>query len=207
MALRDVTPHSSSLLHAQGNRLTELSYLFQVTMANRWQKKDSKTRVCVTHTLSRGSQLGVILVPFLHSPGDTGNVSRHFFCHSVRDGHWHLVGRGHQCCFLASHGAQVSLTSTPTRTYWAQNVNSAEAENCCSRPSLSTSLKQGLPDGSDGKESACNAGDLGWIPGLERSLGGGHGNPLRYSCLENAHGQKCLADYIPWGRKESDTTE
>ena len=39
--------------------------------------------------------------------------------------------------------------------------------------------------GSDGKESACNVGDLGSIPGLERSPGGGPGNPLQYSCLEN----------------------
>ena len=36
-----------------------------------------------------------------------------------------------------------------------------------------------------GKESACKAGDRGLIPGLERSLGGGHGNSLQYSCLEN----------------------
>ena len=43
----------------------------------------------------------------------------------------------------------------------------------------------GFPGGSDGKESACNAGDLGLIPGLGRSSGEGHGNPLQYSCLEN----------------------
>ena len=42
-----------------------------------------------------------------------------------------------------------------------------------------------LPGGSDSKESACSAGDLGSIPGLGRSPGGGHGNPLQYSCLEN----------------------
>ena len=42
----------------------------------------------------------------------------------------------------------------------------------------------GFPSSSDDKESACNAGDLGLIPGLERSPGGGHGNPLQYSCLE-----------------------
>ena len=42
-----------------------------------------------------------------------------------------------------------------------------------------------FPGGSDGKKSACNAGDLGWIPGLERFPGGGCGNPLQYSCLEN----------------------
>ena len=39
--------------------------------------------------------------------------------------------------------------------------------------------------GSDDKETACNAGDLGSIPGLGRRPGGGHGNPLQYSCLEN----------------------
>ena len=40
--------------------------------------------------------------------------------------------------------------------------------------------------GSDGKESACNVGDLGSVPGLGRSPGGGHGKPLQYSCLENS---------------------
>ena len=40
--------------------------------------------------------------------------------------------------------------------------------------------------GSDGKESACNSGDLGSVPGLERSPGGGLGNPLQYSCLEQS---------------------
>ena len=43
----------------------------------------------------------------------------------------------------------------------------------------------GLPYSSDGKESACNAGDLGSIPGSGRSPVEGNGNPLRYSCLEN----------------------
>ena len=43
----------------------------------------------------------------------------------------------------------------------------------------------GSPGGSDGKESACKAGDAGLIPGLGRSPGEGNGNPLQYSCLEN----------------------
>ena len=47
----------------------------------------------------------------------------------------------------------------------------------------------------------------GSIPGLGRSPGGGHGNPLQYSCLENLHGQRSLAGYSPCGRKESDMTE
>ena len=45
------------------------------------------------------------------------------------------------------------------------------------------------------------------IPGLGRSPGGGHDNPLQYSCLENAHGQRSLVGYSPWCCKESDTTE
>ena len=44
----------------------------------------------------------------------------------------------------------------------------------------------GFPGGSDGKESACNAGDQGLIPGLGRSAGEGNGNSLQYSCLENS---------------------
>ena len=44
---------------------------------------------------------------------------------------------------------------------------------------------KGFPGGLVGKESACNAGDLGLIPGWERSSGKGNGNPLQYSCLEN----------------------
>ena len=43
-----------------------------------------------------------------------------------------------------------------------------------------------IPGGSDGKESACSTGDLGWIPGLGRSLGEGNGCPLQYSYMENS---------------------
>ena len=49
-------------------------------------------------------------------------------------------------------------------------------------------------------------GNLGSIPGLRRS-GGGHGNPLQYSSLENPHEQRSLAGYSPWGHKEQDTTD
>ena len=51
----------------------------------------------------------------------------------------------------------------------------------------------GFPGGSGSKESACNARDPDSIPGLRRSPGGGHDNPLQYSCLENPHGQRSLA--------------
>ena len=64
-----------------------------------------------------------------------------------------------------------------------------------------------LPGGSDGKESACNVGDLGLIPGSGRSSGEGSGNPLQYSCLEKSHGRRSLVGSSALGRKESDTTE
>ena len=65
----------------------------------------------------------------------------------------------------------------------------------------------GLPGGSDGKESACNAGDLGLIPGLGRSPGGGHGNPLQYSCLKNPMGRGAWWAIVHGGHKQSDMTE
>ena len=51
---------------------------------------------------------------------------------------------------------------------------------------LPTPIFLGFPCGSTGKEFACNLGDLGSIPGLGRSLGGGKGYPLQYSGLENS---------------------
>ena len=48
---------------------------------------------------------------------------------------------------------------------------------------------------------------LGSIPGSGRSLGGGHGNPLQYSGLENPHGQRNLVGYSPWGHKGLAMTE
>ena len=69
-----------------------------------------------------------------------------------------------------------------------------------------TQVFLGFPAGSDGKESACNAGALASISRLGRFPEGGHGNPLQYSCLENPHGQRDLESYSPWSCEE-DTTE
>ena len=63
-------------------------------------------------------------------------------------------------------------------------------EDSLEKDRLPTSVFMGLPGGSDDKESACNAGDLGLIPGLGRLPGEGKGNPLQYSGL-----------YSPWGRR------
>ena len=49
-----------------------------------------------------------------------------------------------------------------------------------------SSLLLGFPSGSDGKISACKAGDLGSVPEVGRSPGGGHGSPLQYSCLDKS---------------------
>ena len=62
----------------------------------------------------------------------------------------------------------------------------------------------GFPGGSEGKVSACNAGDLGSIPESGRIPGEGNGNPLQYSCLENP---KDRGAWCPWGPKELDTAE
>ena len=52
-----------------------------------------------------------------------------------------------------------------------------------------------------GKESGCNAGKAGPIPGSGRHSAEGNGNPLQYSCLGNPHGQRRLPGYCPWGHK------
>ena len=65
----------------------------------------------------------------------------------------------------------------------------------------------GFPGGSDGKESARNAGDPGSIPGSGRTPGEGDGNPLQYSCLENSMDRGAWRATVYEGHKESDTTE
>ena len=70
-----------------------------------------------------------------------------------------------------------------------------------------TCVLWGFPGGSDGKESTCNAEDLGLIPGLGRCPGGGHDDPFQYSHLENPHGQRSLVGYSPWACKDSDMTK
>ena len=59
----------------------------------------------------------------------------------------------------------------------------------------------GFPGGSDGQESACNAGDSGSIPGLGRSSGVGNGNPLQYFCLENSMDRGAWWDIVHGGAK------
>ena len=62
-------------------------------------------------------------------------------------------------------------------------------------------IQKGFPGDSVGKESACNAGELGSIPGSGRCPGEGNGCPLKYSCLGNPMDRRSLAGYNPWGHK------
>ena len=64
-------------------------------------------------------------------------------------------------------------------------------------------LENFFAGGSDGKESACSAGDLSSIPELGTSPGGGHGNRFRYSCLENPHGQRSLGGLQSMGSQRT----
>ena len=65
----------------------------------------------------------------------------------------------------------------------------------------------GFPGSSVGKESACNEGDTGSIPGSGRSPGEGIGYPLQYSCLENTMDRGTWLAMVLWGHKESDMTK
>ena len=65
----------------------------------------------------------------------------------------------------------------------------------------------GFPGGSDSKESACNVGDLGSVPILERFLGDGNDNPLQYPGLKNSMETWNLEGYSQWSCKESDMIE
>ena len=66
----------------------------------------------------------------------------------------------------------------------------------------------GFPGGSNGKDSACNAGDAGSVLGSERSPREGNGNPVQYSCLENPMDREAWqASMCPWGHKELVATQ
>jgi len=67
--------------------------------------------------------------------------------------------------------------------------------------------KVGFPGGSDGKESACNVGDLGSISGLGRYPGEGNGSELQYSCLENSKDRGAWWAVVHQGHKELEMSE
>ena len=147
--------------------------------------------------------------PVHHLPGD-----RLIFLTSTSDGR--LLGRK-----MSKHPDTLHRGSNRART----SFHFPSGQLVCCLQSLACGrsgcrLEEGYPqwldwkcirlqlcDGSDGKASACSAGDPGSIPGLGQSPGEGKGNPLQYSCLEISHGLRNLVGYRPLGCKESDMTE
>ena len=100
--------------------------------------------------------------------------------------YWALIKRQ---VWLNPHNSQRRVLLCPSLARWGNGGTWSEAhrfsvEELVSNPNFCDSVR-GCPGGSDGKEFACNAGDLGSIPRSGRSLGEGHGYPLQYSCLEN----------------------
>ena len=75
----------------------------------------------------------------------------------------------------------------PEPTWWGESLGGPQRGGDSELSAESAGRQSGgsFPSGSDRKEYDCNAGDSGSIPGLGRSPGGGHGNPLQYSCLGN----------------------
>ena len=105
---------------------------------------------------------------------------------------------------MTVHLRNVSMLNPFVRLF--SGLNTAEEEEKEEKHIHVWREKVGQFNQSKDNESTWNARDLSLIPGLGRSPGGGHGNPLQYSCLKNPHEQKSLAGYSPWGCKESDTT-
>ena len=107
-----------------------------------------------------------------------------------------MISGGH-----LTHSVHISVLSSRSTSMKTRNSGYLMDELCCiwavyeadgisiagcTEPMLTKiSYDIGFPSGSDGKVPACNAGDLGSIPGWGRSPGEGNGNPLYYSCLEN----------------------
>ena len=93
------------------------------------------------------------------------------------------------------------------RLFNDDNSNQCEVIPHCSFHLHFSNNEWDLPDGSDGKESTCSPGDLGSVPGLGRSAGGGHDNPHQCSYLENSQVQRSLVGFSLCGHKQLDTTE
>ena len=111
---------------------------------------------------------------------------------------WSLFWQDMKLCWTPCYSRAVSQSALGS---WLLSYSSQFGSN-------KTLFYSCFPDGSDSKESSSNAGDLGSNPGLRTSPGGGHGNPLQYSGLENPMDRGAWQDtYSPWGRKELDTTE
>ena len=110
--------------------------------------------------------------------------------------------------FLQETAVQQCVWMKQSRVCQSRYIpKSGESKPQCSVSPTQNNTPFYLLSGSDCKESACNVGDLGLIPGSERSPGEGNGNPLQYSCLENPMHRGAWWATVHGVTKESDTTE
>ena len=100
---------------------------------------------------------------------------------------------------LAIHAAQLRTGKMIHDTLFLPRV--------CNSKIITLSMRKGFPCGSAGKESACNAGDLGLIPGLGKIPWRRAWQPTPVLLPGVSHGQRSLAGYSPWGHKELGMTE
>ena len=98
------------------------------------------------------------------------------------------LGKGSTGCAVGweVQGGQVVGQQSRPAPLAQQTQPAVPGKTCWRRDSLPSLAFLGFPGGSAGKESACNVGDLGSVPGLGRSPGEENGNSLQYSCIENS---------------------
>ena len=142
--------------------------------------------------------------------GITASGHLHLCSQGLRGEHWAKPGSSPQCLWVYTAGILLPEALTMYGK-WQQSPQSdtglrewpggSNRENWL-LPQIMASLVAQMV-----KNWPAVQVDPGSIPGLGRSPGGRNGNLLEYSCLDNLHGQRSLAGYSPWGRKDSDKTE
>ena len=128
------------------------------------------------------------------SPGKNTGVGCHFLLQGI------FLTQGLNPGLLHCRQTLYHLSEQGSHDQHRQHIKKRRhyfANTSLSSQSYCLSSSHGLPWWLRSKESACNAGDLGSVPGLGRSPGGGHGNPLWYSCLENLHWPRSLERCSP----------
>ena len=114
--------------------------------------------------------------------------------------------------YFSTWREDISETSSPSGAAGQAMKNNGRLIKLCFLPTFAFSgylhyAKKVTPEVENPLAYTANIRDVGSIPGLGRSPGEGHVNPLQLFLPGEPHGQRSLVDYSPWGRKESDTTE
>ena len=158
--------------------------VFAITIVSSWQNSIS---LCLASYLQFSSVQLLSRVRFFATPRITVRQASLSITHSQSSLRFTSI----ESVMLSSHlilGSRVvSVLNHREFTWDTTSLACFPGPGGYERPNVNPriSICFALPSGSEGKASACSAGDLGSIPGLGRSPGEGNGNPLQYSCLEN----------------------